>query len=386
MLRLAKAALAAAVLSLLLSSCWDLKDLQEVNYIRAIGFDLKDNEFMVYVQMLDFSTVAKVEGAKAGKTPAWVGIGRGSTLTDAIEDLYRTSQLRFFYGHINGIVIGENLLKDPIKANEAYEFVSRYYELRYTAWIYGTKLPIDKVLAVTSLFSFNPDVTILHQPLESYKQNSLVQPISVRQFNLELREPARTTLLPSLTINDQNMKEGEKKHPLLEINGAYLFNRTQYRGWISYNDLKGHPWVETETHRAPLIIDSGGRIQAALALENPKITIRPRVQNGKATYVINVYLSGVIVEMPEPISKADIERKAEEQVKKEIRKTFVEGLKRKADLFQLEQALYRNNNREWKKLHSEGGTELTADSLQEINVDVKLIRSGKTKVRKTERL
>lgn len=383
MLRITKAALAVIILPLLLSGCWDLKDLQEVNYIRTIGFDLKGEELVVYAQLLDFNSVAKVEGGRQGGAPAWIGIGRGATLTAAIEDLYRVAQLRLYYGHINAVVLSESLLKKPEKAKEVYEFISRYYEIRYTPWIYGTRQPVDKLFAVTSLFHFSQNVSIMHQPSESYKQRSLTRPMSIRQFNVDLREPGRTTLLPSMTINEDNMKRGDKNSSMLEINGAYVFNRDVFQGWMSNESLRGVPWVEPETVRAPVTIYSEGKIAATLFLESPKVKIHPHVQNGRVTYTMDIELSGHIAEMLTPLSETAIERKAEEQVKKEVLNTFNEGLKRKVDLLQLEQALYRQNNGEWKKLRSEGMAEPKADSLTDVKVIVKLTRYGKTKSRKT---
>lgn len=385
MRRFKLAALPAVASLLLLSGCWDLQDLQEVNYMTAMGFDLKDDEIVVYAQMLNFTSVAKVEEGGTGPAPVWVGIGRGGTVTNAIEDLYRTSQLRIFYGHINAIVLGEDLMLDEMKLREAYEFVSRYYEMRYTAWIFGTSRPVDELLAVTPLFNLSPGVSILHQPYETYRQNSTIRPISVREFNLDLQEPGRTTLLPSLTMNDDNWRTGGKPSTMLEFNGAYLFKDTQYRGWIAERAVKGLPWVEPMTARAPVTIYDGEAFQASLVLEKPNVDIQPRMRDGRAEYTMRVTLTGNIVEVMEALPESTIERKTEEKVRKQIRETFEEGLKMNVDLLQLEQALYRKNNRDWKALRERGEAAPTAESLKEIQVSVHLMRTGKVKHRRIPR-
>ena len=53
-----------SMLSLLLSGCWDNKEVQDINYITALGIDYKDNKYIIYVQMLDFATIAKQESSK----------------------------------------------------------------------------------------------------------------------------------------------------------------------------------------------------------------------------------------------------------------------------------------------------------------------------------
>lgn len=55
--------LAAGVVVLISQTgCWDMKTIQDTNYMTAIGFDFKDGKYIVYGQMLDFASVAKQEG------------------------------------------------------------------------------------------------------------------------------------------------------------------------------------------------------------------------------------------------------------------------------------------------------------------------------------
>lgn len=56
------------------TGCWDIKTIQDTNYFTAIGFDYQNGRYVVYAQMLDFSSVAKQEAGKAGQPPQiWVG-------------------------------------------------------------------------------------------------------------------------------------------------------------------------------------------------------------------------------------------------------------------------------------------------------------------------
>ncbi|WP_309119011.1 Ger(x)C family spore germination protein [Paenibacillus sp.] len=376
-----KSALALSFLLMLLTGCWDIKDLQEINYLTAIGYDLQDDEFVVYGQLLDFASVAKSETGKSGQAPVWVGIGRGPTLVHAIEDLYRSSQLRIFYGHVNAVVIGEKVLKDSNAMKQVYEFQGRYYELRYTPWIFGTSKPIDKIFSTSSIFNFSPAVSVLHQPLETYKQNSVVRPMSVRRFTLEAKEPGRTTLMPSIALSENNWRKGDKPQDMLTIDGAFAIKEHKLLGWYNLDELRGLTWVEPDSNRGPLILYSGGEIQSAVVLENPNAIVHPRVRNGKAEFSLDVKLSGSLILSMTPLAEAEIEREAEEKIRKQIRRLYDEGLKRDADLLRLEPALYRQKNREWKTLRSHGGFELTPESLKDIRVKVMINRTGNIKDR-----
>lgn len=379
MVRSLRTLLALSLIPTLLTGCWDIKDLQEVNYLTAIGYDLEDGEFVIYGQLLDFASVAKTEAGKAGLIPVWVGKGRGKTLINAIDDLYRTSQLRIFYGHVGAVVIGEKVLKDSWAMNQVEQFHGRFYELRFTPWIFGTSQPIGEILSATSIFDLSPGVSVLHQPLETYRQRSVIHPISVRRYALETNEPSHTTLLPVITQSDRNWSKGNKPQEMLSISGAYAIREAKVLGKFLLKDLIGLTWIEPASNRGPLVLSSGKKVEATLSLEQPKIEIEPQVRDGKATYTFKVSLTGSITMLLTPLPEAEIEQQAVELIRTQIRELYEEGLKHDADLLNLETALYRKKNREWKRLRDSGGLGLTPDSLTEIEVSVKVKRTGNMK-------
>ena len=104
MLRLAKAAIALLLVPLMTTGCWDIKHVQDINYVAAIGVEYAEGKYDVYVQMLDFSSVAKMEtGKPTAPVPVWIGKGSGDSPIHALDDLYQSSQLRIFYGQVNAV-------------------------------------------------------------------------------------------------------------------------------------------------------------------------------------------------------------------------------------------------------------------------------------------
>ncbi len=373
--------LSICLMPFLLTGCWDLKDLQEINYLTAIGFDLEDGDFVVYGQMLDFASVAKLESGKSGEIPVWVGKGKGKSLVHAVDDLYRTSQLRIFYGHINAIVIGAEVLKDSFMMEQIEQFFSRFYELRFTPWIYGTSDKIGEVFSATSVFDLSPEVSVLHQPLETYKQRSIFNPMSVRTYALETNEPGRTVLLPSISFSKGNWSKSNKPERMLAINGAYAMEGDKLLGYYPAERMLGLAWVNPHSYRGPLVLYAGNELLAGLSIEKPKLKIRPRVRGDKAEYAIKVDLTGTINIAMDDTTESELERLAADRIRKQIRDLYNEGLKHEADVLELKTSLYRKNNREWKKLQNSGGLKLAPESLTTIDVSVNIKRTGNMKMR-----
>lgn len=88
-----KVIIVVLVCSLLLTGCWDLKAVQDMNIVTALGIDYKKDHYVVYVKLTDFSAVGTKEGSGDSKPAStWVGVGEGPTVLLAINDIYRSAQ------------------------------------------------------------------------------------------------------------------------------------------------------------------------------------------------------------------------------------------------------------------------------------------------------
>ncbi|RIE05336.1 Ger(x)C family spore germination protein [Cohnella faecalis] len=77
----------------------------------------------MYMQVLNFTNVAKTENAELGKSiPIWVGKSTGKTLAEALGKIKETSQKSVYWGHVKVIVLTEDVLKRPI--NEVIEAIT----------------------------------------------------------------------------------------------------------------------------------------------------------------------------------------------------------------------------------------------------------------------
>jgi len=69
---------------------------------------------------------------------------------------------------------------------------------------------------------------------------------------------------------------------------------------------------------------------------------------------------------------------AEDQVEKEIKKTYRKGIERGIDTYQLSHSLYRQNSKLWKQYKKEGGIPLQNKEL-DLNVSINIATNGKSK-------
>lgn len=367
---------------LLLPGCWNSKDIQRMAYVTALGIDYKDGKFVCYVQVLNFSSVAKVESTELGKNiPIWIGKGEGKTITESFNAIYATSQIRVFWGHVKAIIVSENMLKHGEKIKEAYDLLNRYREVRYNILVYGTREPLNEVLYQKSVLNFSPLDSIMDTPAQTFSQRSYIVPLYGFKLISQLNEAGDPAMLPSLAIDKGNWHEDSKPKSLLKIDGAYFFRKHEMVGWLSEEDLTGYRWLQRKLERSPINIPNDKNPKAAIVLLHPKSKIQPVFKDGKPLFDLTIKIESYLDELIANISEKEIEEQAAKAIKNEIKQTYMKGIEKKLDVLKLDQALYRAYPQQWKELHKDQEIILDEESINEIEVKVKLLHTGKYKGR-----
>jgi len=372
-------AAAAIFIAMMLSGCWDIVDPQDINYFIAVGFDYENDQFIVYAQMIDFAAVTTPESGKPTQhQPVLVGKGKGETAAQAFNDLYDSVQRRVIYGHVGAVILSENIMKHGL-LQDIFDLSSRYQELRFTPWVYGSKGDIEKVLSVSPFFNLSPLASILHQPMEIYRQKSIVPPTMMRQILTDIREPGRTAILPAIDLNDTDWKEDLRPKEMLYLTGIFTFDAYRYTGYFSLDEIQGLRFVAKGIERTPLVIKHEGKIYSEISLNKPKAKITPLLEDVRVRFQMQVAMTGNVIEVIEPINEREMEKLASEQIRKEIISTYERALEKNVDIYQLEHLVYLKHNKWWQQHLKGGKLRLDKDSL-EVDVKIDILSSGKLKL------
>ncbi|MBL5896530.1 Ger(x)C family spore germination protein [Bacillus sporothermodurans] len=323
----------ALFLLLTLTGCWSRYEVQNMNYATAVGIDYVDGQYTLYVQLLDFLTVAKLEGQqKAEQPPVWVAKGEGSSFTEAANDLYSTSQQRLNWGQISAILFSERLMKEN-KVGEVLELINRYREIRYLAWLFSTREPLEEILLATPFFRLSPKASILHNPEQSFRQFSILAPVRLQQFVLDSNEKARTSYIPELSLRKGQWQESNKPKELLRYSGVQVYDLNNYYGRMDLKDLSGMPWLSTHTIRVPLDLFTEEKLAAVLVAEKPKYEVTPIVKLNKAYFDISVKVKAGINELHTDLTEKELTQMAQEKIEEQIRKTYQTAFKEGIDIY-----------------------------------------------------
>lgn len=199
-------------------------------YVRGVGVDYEDNEYITYLQIINFATVAKTEQANPDLAPTEIGQARGKTVEEAIYKLYRSMDQDVFWGHMTFLLFSEKALQNEHAISVIDTFL-RFRETRYHIWVYCTQDPIEDVLLVSPLLKRSPTSAKLSNPKNIAEQNSFVDPINLRQLVIGLNEPSYEISIPYVTIN-KNWETEQEDTTETSFSGVGVLSKDSFKGFI----------------------------------------------------------------------------------------------------------------------------------------------------------
>ncbi|GIO05260.1 hypothetical protein J31TS6_12880 [Brevibacillus reuszeri] len=362
-----------------ISGCWDQKSIQDLNYLSALGIDYQNNQYVLYAQSADLSSVAKQETPPGSSDPpVIISIGRGETLQSAMDNMQKNAQIPLFYGFVSTLIYHERMLQKDVIAT--FDILNRYGLLRYTKWVFGTRESIPEVLSNHSVTGFSPLTSLLHQPQDVYKQRSFIEPIRYFTFISRFWEPSNTVIIPNISIYKHSWKENNDYISRLTIDGIHAIYRGKWNGFFPNNDLLGLRWMNPHTEFAGLIVKENNKPKATLRIQNVHVMVKPIKTGENPRFRIDIHMNGFVREIMAKVSADYIQKDAEEQIKEQIRGTFLKGVAAGTDLYGFEEALYKQDVNAWKQFAKNHDNKIRKDALAEINIHVRLSDSGKMKL------
>ncbi|MGZ4112694.1 MAG: Ger(x)C family spore germination C-terminal domain-containing protein, partial [Tumebacillaceae bacterium] len=85
------------------------------------------------------------------------------------------------------------------------------------------------------------------------------------------------------------------------------------------------------------------------------------------------------LEISQVLPESQIREQVNKQVAKEIRDTYLAGLKKNVDVLNLGLELYRQHPTEWRRIQKNGQLPLTPDSLKNVQVEIDIKLTGRLK-------
>ncbi|MCH7322984.1 Ger(x)C family spore germination protein [Solibacillus sp. MA9] len=356
---------------LLLAGCWDTTQPERMYYLFSLGIDFKDDEYIMYAQIIDFTNIAKSDQPNPEASQAEVGVARGRNFNEVFFNLYKILDERLFLGQLEYIVFSDEALKQE-KGKAVVNAFIRYKELRYTTWTYVTDAPLEEILLTTPINNKAITLSKIADPTNSLTQSSFIQPINFRELLIDTDEPSHSAIIPFIELSDSwsTDKGPDSKYSIKSV--ALITYKDGYMGQLKGDDVKGLQWMNEKTTRGQVTIKIDGFSEPYITniIESVKPTIRPIINEDSIHFELEVKCVVKAIESENQEKMDQVKDKIEEAIKKEIEATYKAALEMGVDVFRLSEVVYRKHNKAWKKFQADGTVPLNENSIRSIDVEV----------------
>jgi spore germination protein KC len=299
-------------MTILLTSCWDRHELNEIAIAVGIGMDRTEDGVRVSIQIVNPGEVASNKTGGGYSPPISVFSATEATTLEAIRKLTTAVPREIFSSHLRIMVIGEELAREGIA--EILDGITRSYEIRSDFYLIVAKETTAKnvisILAPVEKIPANRMFTTLEM---SEKMWAPTTTVLLDQLLNDISNPTKDSILTGIELKGdietgKTLKNLERSEPYtnLQYSGLALFKKDKLVDWFNKDESKGYNYIMDNVHHtiAHVHCPKGGKL--GLEIMRSKSRIKGMISHGKPKIVVNLYLEENISEVQCKIDLTDV--------------------------------------------------------------------------------
>lgn len=374
------------VLCLLLTGCWDRRELNELAITLAIGIDKVEDEYQVTVQVVVPSEVSM--NASTGRSSVTLFQENGETIYEALRKITKDSPRKIYPAHLRMLVIGEELAEEGI--GESLELMSRDWELRADFYVAVARdATAGEILNVTTTLEAIPANKMFNTLKTSEASWAATNGITLDELISDLTSDGKEAVLTGIQVfgdleTGTSRENIEKITPSARIRYDHLavFKKDKLVGWLTEKESRAYNDIINSVKNTVTSISCPEEGKATIEITQLKSDMKGHMKNGLPEVDVNIQVKGNVGEIECKINLSDQEtiKVLEDITEKEMKEYINETIEKvqyhyKTDIFGFGQTIHKSNPKEWKKL-MEQWEEKFPDMTVNVKVDVKIQRLG----------
>ncbi len=233
---------------LILTGCWDMREINELGIVMAVGVDKSSNSqtYTVTVQIANTKpTDSSRSEAGASTESMWIVSVEGRSLYEAVRQISKVSSRKIMWAHNNIIIIGESCARDGIIP--VLDFFTHTPETRLKTFVAVAKGNARDYL---STVAGNEDISGIS--LSEIFRFSTLTAESVQTDMLRLAADIYSSdtqpILSSIDFKNRILPDSGKPQKIINLSGSAVFDKDKLLGFLSPEETRGVAWVLNSFH------------------------------------------------------------------------------------------------------------------------------------------
>ncbi len=368
-------------LILLLTGCWNYRELNQLAITTGIAVDKENDNYKITIMIANSK---KNSGSDGSITPsAAVYNGTGNTIYEAFKDTSLSVSKQIYLSHIDVLVLSEEIAKNNL--TDVIDFLFRYPQTRNNFYLVLAKdKKASEILKVTTPLETFPSQNLAKNLEITDKLQGYTYTVDFTDFTKSLVSEGINPVLPSVTLigdtsegnKEENVEQNEPS-TYLKLDMLGLFKNDKFVAWANPNQSKGINIINNKVYILGVVVDYQDKkivteiteMETGFKVEDNKVKIT--IDTTGAIQEINADINLYDPQTIEDIKKADIE-KIKEYVNEAINLAKIN----KTDIFGFGNYVYKNNPQKWEEIKDKWDDEIFPNLEIEIEVNLKLQAKG----------
>lgn len=369
-----------------LSGCWDVREINELALVMAVGIDKSvqnPGHYLVTVQAANPQPNSSGETSKGPQT-VWVASAEAPTIFAAIREIARFSSQRIMWAHNNVIIVGESLAQDDI--TPVIDFFSHNHELRMKTWM--------AVAHGDARHFLHANVGMGNIPGQSLGDVFRYQQLTGLGMKSDLltvygdfTSPSTNPLIATLTLNQAVTqsglsKEAESTTDQIQMSGMAVFDDNSLLGFLTEEETRGLSWFMAEDPNTVISVPHPENSEKSVAVEisGVKAKIESQIDDDGPQFTIVITGTGHIAEeqTTSRLSIHQLKSQLEGTVNQEIGREIAMALDKiqkqyGSDVLGFGKVVHTQHKQAWNQTIKSRWTDLfpEAEVKVEVNIDIK---------------
>ena len=355
-------------LALLMTGCWDAKDVDQRSFVMGIAFDLAETEDR-YVMTIELPVLSGFASQSSGEGPKSVMFSTVGTSVAQMATHFESRTWReLFYGHTQAIIISGDAARKSIRPFLDFFDRNPRIDRRLTLFIsqgeaqeiFKTKDPREDLVSV-----------YLNQMLNTLTNTARVVKMNF-QDSLRNLESNGDTILPRVRSSGTEAV----------IAGGALIKDYKLIAWLGENETRAAAFLYNNVSGGLIVVNVDDNLYA-YAMRSASSETKAKLKDNQLIFEIEVKSEGDIIEVyyeeaqgPSAFDIAKIEDKLNQLIANEILHLVTKLQDLKTDPIGFDRLVFRSYPKFWKEHAKDWKDKIFPQAKFEIKTTFRVRRTG----------
>jgi len=341
---------------LMLSGCWDSKEVENLAVTTLIAWDRVDIEgqpkWQITTRIMNMAEQQSKGAEEKSTAQEILIIGTGDTIQEAFNSLAKRVPASIFYEHSVGLVFGERVAREELTT--VMDNTLRFPSSRVRDNVLVCKGMAAEILTAQPLLSSTLSKQIRKTADRTVEEAGVSYKVTVLDFSKQLVNKKRDTVLPLVKVYEKKQEE-EIPEKTLEIAGFGVIREKELVGWLEGEEAKIYVLIlgKPQYPHIPFNLQYDDN-KLNYSIYKSKSKVAAKVIEGVPQYYLKVSVEGVIHETTKSDlsieDRAPLEKVIEEKILEEVLQLVDKAREYDADIFGFNEYLYRYHPKEWQAI------------------------------------